>query len=42
MRDISSALVLRTLKKVEAKELYETAHRLRSTIGAVFRYAIAI
>ncbi|MFK5978035.1 MAG: integrase arm-type DNA-binding domain-containing protein [Rhizobiaceae bacterium] len=41
MRDISSAVVLRTLKKVEARELYETAHRLRSTIGAVFRYAIA-
>lgn len=41
VRDISSARVLKTLKKVEAKELYETAHRIRSTVGAVFRYAIA-
>ena len=39
--DISSALVLKTLKKSEAKELYETAHRIRTTVGAVFRYAIA-
>jgi hypothetical protein len=29
MRDISSAVVLETLKKIEAKELYETAHGLR-------------
>lgn len=41
INDISSATVLKTLKKSEAKELYETAHRIRSTVGAVFRYAIA-
>lgn len=41
INDISSAIVLKTLKKSEAKELYETAHRIRSTVGAVFRYAIA-
>jgi integrase len=41
IQDISSAVVLKTLKKSEAKELYETAHRIRSTVGAVFRYAIA-
>lgn len=41
IKDISSSLVLETLKKSEAKELYETAHRIRSTVGAVFRYAIA-
>ncbi|MFK5979542.1 MAG: integrase arm-type DNA-binding domain-containing protein [Rhizobiaceae bacterium] len=41
IKDISSVVVLKTLKKSEAKELYETAHRIRSTVGAVFRYAIA-
>ena len=39
--DLTAAMVLKTLKKVEAKGHYETAKRLRSTIGAVFRYAIA-
>ncbi len=37
IKDITSAIVLKTLKKSEAKELYETAHRVRSTVGAVFR-----
>lgn len=41
IKDISSAVVLKTLKKSEVKGLYETAHRIRSTVGAVFRYAIA-
>ncbi|MBP0579594.1 integrase arm-type DNA-binding domain-containing protein [Labrys sp. LIt4] len=39
--EISSAKVLAVLRKVEAREAYESAHRLRSTIGAVFRYGIA-
>ncbi len=39
--EITSPIVLRTLRKVEDKGNYETARRLRSTIGAVFRYAIA-
>lgn len=39
--EISSATVLAVLRKVEAREVYESAHRLRSTIGAVFRYGIA-
>ncbi|MGI9350155.1 MAG: tyrosine-type recombinase/integrase [Rhizobiaceae bacterium] len=39
--EITSPMVLQTLKKTEAKGNYETARRLRSTIGAVFRYAIA-
>jgi integrase len=39
--DITSANVLAVLRKVEAREAYESAHRLRSTIGAVFRYGIA-
>lgn len=38
---ITSPIVLRCLRKVEVKGHYETARRLRSTIGAVFRYAIA-
>jgi integrase len=33
--------VLAALRKVEARGKYETARRLRSTIGSVFRYAIA-
>ncbi|MAV51080.1 MAG: hypothetical protein CME93_09030 [Hyphomonadaceae bacterium] len=41
VRNLSSALILKTLRKVEAKEHYETARRLRSTIGQVCRYAIA-
>lgn len=39
--DITSPMVLHTLKKVETKGNYETAKRLRSQIGAVFRFAIA-
>ncbi|MEN0654082.1 MULTISPECIES: tyrosine-type recombinase/integrase [Hyphobacterium] len=38
---ISASDILTTLRKVEAKGNYETAKRLRSTIGQVFRYAIA-
>jgi integrase len=39
--EISSAEILVPLRKVEAKGNYETARRMRSTIGQVFRYAIA-
>lgn len=39
--EISAAEVLVPLRKVEAQGNYETARRLRSTIGQVFRYAIA-
>ncbi|MEQ6204335.1 integrase arm-type DNA-binding domain-containing protein [Sulfitobacter sp. HNIBRBA2951] len=38
---ISPTLILKTLKKVEAKGNYETAQRLRARIGSVFRYAVA-
>lgn len=41
IREITPALVLETLRKVEARGNYETAKRLRSTIGQVFRYAVA-
>ncbi len=39
--EITAPLILKTLKKVEAKGNYETAHRLRARIGSVFRYAVA-
>jgi len=39
--DISAAEVLATLRKVEVRGRFETARRLRSTIGSVFRFAIA-
>ncbi|WP_045837254.1 integrase arm-type DNA-binding domain-containing protein [Hyphomicrobium sp. 99] len=38
---ISSADVLQALRRVEVKGHHETARRLRSVIGSVFRYAIA-
>jgi len=40
--EISAAEILVPLRKVEGQGNYETARRLRATIGQVFRYAIAI
>jgi integrase len=39
--DITAPEVLRVLRTVEARGRHETARRLRSTIGEVFRYAVA-
>lgn len=39
--EITAPMILRTLRKVEAKGNYETAHRLRARIGSIFRYAVA-
>lgn len=39
--EVTAPVILRTLRKVEAKGNYETARRLRATISAVFRYAIS-
>ncbi|MBP2569026.1 integrase [Agrobacterium tumefaciens] len=39
--EISAAEILACLRKVENEGNHETARRLRSTIGQVFRYAIA-
>ena len=39
--EIQAPDVLQLLRQVERKGTYETARRLRSTLGAVFRYAIA-
>lgn len=41
MSEITSPVVLRCLRKIEAKGNYETAKRLRAKISAVFRYAVA-
>jgi integrase len=38
---ITAPMILKCLRKVEAKGNYETAHRLRARIGSVFRYAVA-
>ena len=38
---ITSAELLAVLRKIEKRGRYETARRLRSTCGMVFRYAIA-
>jgi integrase len=39
--EVTAPMVLDCLRRVEAKGNYETARRLRSKIGAVFRYAVA-
>lgn len=39
--DLSAPEVLEVLRKVEVRGRYETANRLRGTLGSVFRYAIA-
>lgn len=39
--EITAAEVLEALRQVEADGRYETAKRMRATIGQVFRYAIA-
>jgi integrase len=41
VRDITAPDLLSVLRSVEARGRYETAKRLRSTCGMVFRYAIA-
>ena len=41
IEEIDAPRILKTLRKVEAAGNYESAKRLRSTIGQVFRYAIA-
>lgn len=41
LSDISAPLLLKTLRRVEARGASETAHTLRQTAGQVFRYGIA-
>jgi integrase len=39
--EVTAAEILIPLRRIEAKGHYETARRVRSTVGQVFRYAIA-
>ena len=39
--EITAPMILRALRKQEAKGNHETAHRLRARIGSVFRHAVA-
>ena len=41
VRSIGAAQVLDVLRTVESRGRYETARKIRSTVGAIFRYAIA-
>lgn len=41
IRHVEAPDVLRVLRQIEANGTYETTRRLRSTIGSVFRYALA-
>jgi integrase len=41
IREITAAEILKPLQKVQAAGNYESARRLRSIIGQVFRYAVA-
>lgn len=41
VHDISPAELLGALRKIEAKGHYETARRMRSLAGRIFRYAVA-
>lgn len=41
VKEIRPAQVLKALQRVERRGKYETARRMRSTIGAVFRYGVA-
>ena len=41
IREVAAPTILQCLRKVEAKGSYETAKRLQSKIGAVFRFEVA-
>lgn len=41
IREIGAPDILRVLREVEVRGRHESARRLRSTIGSVFRYAVA-
>jgi integrase len=41
VRDIGTPEVLRALRRVEARERFHSARRLRSTLSRIFRYGIA-
>ena len=39
IRDLKPPMILKVLKRIEARGTVETAHRMRTVIGSVFRYA---
>jgi integrase len=39
--DITPPMVLEVLRRVESREAFETAHRIRTNLSQIFRYAIA-
>ncbi|MEL6727412.1 MAG: integrase arm-type DNA-binding domain-containing protein [Pseudomonadota bacterium] len=41
VRDVTPAILLKTLRGIEAKGNYETAKRVRTAVGEVLRYAVA-
>ncbi len=41
IEQITAPEILAMLRKVEARAVYETAKRLRQTVGQIFRYAVA-
>ena len=41
VNEITAPMIQKCLRKVEAKGNFQTARRMRSTIGTIFRYAIA-
>lgn len=41
VEEITAPELLAVLRKIEARGRYEAANRLRSTLGTIFRYAIA-
>lgn len=41
VRSVSAPILLKALRKIEARGAVETAHRARAAAGMVFRYAIA-
>lgn len=41
IRNVTAPMLLKALRKIEARGAVETAHRARSAAGMVFRYAIA-
>ncbi len=41
IREITAQAILKVLQTLEVRGRYESARRLRSTVGSVFRYAIA-
>lgn len=42
INEIDAPVIVKGLREIEARGRYESARRLRSTVGSVFRYVIAM